>query len=198
MHTLLGIWNPPKWEAIEAVGTWVAAIGTMFAVAVALWLGQRDIRARRTERRGEIQAMMMEVLRGKSSMQNLLTDNIPAPLYRIPLTNFQRALPKLIADGRLDYNEIDTLIEYENRIEELNRGLERAGEAAREQARTPTTTGLSEEFERNKIKVRAILEDESPRFGGESLYEATGTALFRLERVYASWWGRLKLWRQDR
>jgi hypothetical protein len=28
----MNIWNPPDWHAIEAIGTWVAAIGTIGAV----------------------------------------------------------------------------------------------------------------------------------------------------------------------
>ena len=54
MNAIFGTWSCPNWPAIEAVGTWVAAIGTVLAVAAALWLGQHDIRARRTERRGKI------------------------------------------------------------------------------------------------------------------------------------------------
>jgi hypothetical protein len=189
------IWNPPNWAAIEAVGTWVAAIGTLVAVVVALWLGQRDVRARRTERRGEITAMVVEVMRGKSSVQTLLNDNIQAPLYRLPLTNFRRALPKLIADGRLDDNEIDTLIEYENRIEEVNRGLERAGDAHARQQEDPVR--LRDEFARNRAKAREILENKSPRFGDQALFDATETALFRIERVYMSWWGKaVARWRE--
>jgi hypothetical protein len=192
MHALMGIWNPPKWDAIEAVGTWVAAVGTVFAVAVALWLGQRDARARRTERRGEINAMVVEVLRGSTSMRALLRENIQAPLYRLPIANFHRALPKLIADGRLDDNEIDTLIEYENRIEELNRGLERAGAA--HAAGNAGAARLEDEFRRNRAKAHEILEEKSPRFGNQPLFDATETALFRVDAVYASWRRRLKLW----
>jgi hypothetical protein len=39
-------------------------------------------------------------------------------------------LPKLIGEGRLKIAELSGLVEYAMRIEELNRGLQRAGEAA--------------------------------------------------------------------
>ena len=105
---------------------------------------------------GRFQAIMAEVFRGKINMDALLQGGVKAPLYRLPIANFRRALPKLIADGRLDGDEIDTLIEYENRIEELNRGLERAGDA--HAAGFPGMANLEQEFQRNQAKAREILE----------------------------------------
>ena len=41
----------------------------------------------------------------------------------------RQALPKLIGDNVLTKAEVAALVEYVNRVEEINRGLERAGEA---------------------------------------------------------------------
>jgi hypothetical protein len=57
----MNVWNPPDWHAIEAIGTWVAAIGTVGAIWVALRLAGRDSKSRRIERRGEIIAMCADV-----------------------------------------------------------------------------------------------------------------------------------------
>jgi hypothetical protein len=83
---------------------------------------------RRRERAGEIQAMQVEMYDAKRSMAALRKENISAPLYRLPLTMFERGLPKLVGEGLLTLNEIAGLIEYVMRSEELNRGLDRAGE----------------------------------------------------------------------
>jgi hypothetical protein len=56
----MNIWNPPDWAAIEAIGTWVAAIGTIGAVLVALRLARRDIKSRRIERRYTTGALMLD------------------------------------------------------------------------------------------------------------------------------------------
>lgn len=141
--------------------------------------------------------MQVEVSRGRIRQRRLLLDNSKAPLYRFPIGNFHRALPKLIADGRLDRNEIDTLVNYEDRVEELNRGLERAGDAARDQDKMPGVTGLQKESERNQREARAIFDDELPVFGNRTLADATETALLRMERVYMSWWGRAVAWWRD-
>jgi len=69
---------------------------------------------------------------------------------------FTAALPKLIGEGRLLSHEIPILVEYLNRIEELNRGLERAG-AARA-AEQPVL--VREEFGRNLEKTRGLLEPD--------------------------------------
>lgn len=182
MDALTNPLHPIHWEAVEAVGTWVAAIGTLAAVFLALWFALRDRSSRRVERRGEITAMLAEVFRARLSMQTLLREDILAPLYRLPIANFDRALPKLIGDGRLEDMEIDVLVEYGNRIEELNRGLERAGDAHSDGAR------MVREFKRNRAKALEILEEKSPRFGDRPLIDAAQDALFRMEDVYASRW----------
>jgi hypothetical protein len=80
----MNIWNPPDWAAIEAIGTWAAAIGTLGAVFVALRLARRDIKSRRIERRGEIIAMCADVYHARKRMETLTEQKIQAPLYRIP------------------------------------------------------------------------------------------------------------------
>jgi hypothetical protein len=192
MDALLRIWNPPDWPAIEAAGTWVAAIGTLAAVFLALRLAQRDVSSRRIERRGEVTAMIAEVFGARSRIQALLTDRIQAPLYRLPIANFNRALPKLIGDGQLSWNEIDALVEYANRIEEVNRGLDRAGDA--HAAQPMGGDWLKQEFGRNQSKAWEILEEESRRFSNRSIIEATESALFRLDGIYAALWDKVTSW----
>jgi hypothetical protein len=61
--------------------------------------------------------------------RTLVTQKIQAPLYRIPDSTFASGLPKLIGDGRLGENEIAVLLEYADKVSEINRGLDRAGAA---------------------------------------------------------------------
>ncbi len=183
----MSIWNPPDWAAIEAIGTWVAAIGTIAAVFVALHLARRDIKSRRIERRGEIIAMCSDVYHARKRMETLTEEGIQAPLYRIPDSTFAGGLPNLIGDGRLRKNEIAALLEYANRIAEINRGLDRAGDA--HAAQPGGSDHLKSEFERNQAKASEVLELRAN--GQEPLINEAERALYRVELLYSPWWNRV-------
>jgi hypothetical protein len=188
----MNILNPPDWAAIEAIGTWAAAIGTIGAVFVALHLARRDIKSRRIERRGEIIAMCADVYHARQRMETLTEQKIQAPLYRIPDSTFSSGLPKLIGDGRLKKNEIAVLLEYSNKVAEINRGLDRAGAA---HTRQPGGSDLlSSEFVRNQAKANEVLEP--PDEGKEPLINEAERALYRVELLYAPWWSLVAvIWR---
>ena len=67
-------------------------------------------------------------------------------------------------------------MEYVNRIEEVNRGLERAGDAhaANDQ------NAIAQEHGRNVSKVREILEQRLPRHGNRILFDAVSEILMAL------------------
>jgi hypothetical protein len=123
----MNMWNPPDWHSIEAIGTWVAAIGTIGAVWVALFLARRDTKSGRIERRGEIIAMCADMYHARHCMETLVREQIQAPLYRIPDSTFASGLTKLIGDGRLRENEIAVLQKYADIVAEINRGLTAPG-----------------------------------------------------------------------
>src|SRR5688572_4523764 len=103
-------------------GVYGVFLGLLFPATYAWW-------RRRKERQGEMYAMHSEMRRASECIGALCGQDIFAPLYRLPLTMYTIALPKLIGEGNLDQNEIGALLEYMARAEELNRGLERAGQA---------------------------------------------------------------------
>jgi hypothetical protein len=143
---------------------------------------------RRVERRGELIAMSAEYYLAARALHALETENVQAPLYRIPLTMFEHALPKLIGEGSLKTGEIAVLIEYVNRIEELNRGLGRA--SAAHAAEQPKLT--EDEFRRNLAKV-AGLRAADARFKGDSLFDLTADILFEFQVFEDSAWTRSDL-----
>jgi len=120
--------------------------------------------------------MAAELLRVRVQLDALLKANIAAPLYRLPISMTAHTLPKLIGDGVLDDNEVYTLIEWVNRIEELNRGLDRAGaaHAAKDEA------GARDEYSRNRAKAEEIRDEILERHGGVALLDAAQDVLFSL------------------
>jgi hypothetical protein len=121
--------------------------------------------------------MQVELFRVSLTLRELIAAGIAAPLYRLPISITEHALPKLIGDGVLDGNEVYALVEFVNRIEEMNRGLDRAGNAhALQDPRL-----LLSEHKRNVTKAMEILEEKLERHHGQSVFDATQAALYRLE-----------------
>lgn len=158
-----------------------AVLGSLIGSGIPLWSARKG---RRIERRGEISAMQAELYHARVSMGELLTDGVMAPLYRLPLDTFERAVPKLIGEGALTSEETAVLIEYVMRIEELNRGLDRAGQAAI----TNQPALAAEEFNRNCLKTSNILTEKLPRRGQRTVYEATWETVFRVEDTFKHSW----------
>jgi|SRR5688572_24729183 len=162
------------WDApIVMSGIGGVVVGLLFPIVHAWW-------RRRKERRGELFAMHVEMRRALECMQSLLSDEIKAPLYRLPLSMYTIALPKLIGEGNLGINEIGALLEYGMSTEELNRGLDRAGQA---HAAGPNLANwLEEEFGRNRLKASKIIDKKQERYEGETVRDAAEAALFRLRK----------------
>jgi hypothetical protein len=124
--------------------------------------------------------MQIELFITVSALAALKRDNVAAPLYRLPIAMFSRAVPKLVGEGLLSIDEVGALVEYVNRVEELNRGLDRAG-AAHAAGRA---TQLTEEFERNLAKAEGFSKVER-RFYNQSLYDASKDAVYRLDEEFS-------------
>jgi hypothetical protein len=168
-------------------GTAGVLIGTILGSAIPLW---HEWNARRLERRGDIASIQTELMLCQRMLNALMTEGIAAPLYRVPTSATARALPKLIAEGEFTLNEQAALIEYLNRVEELNRGLERAGAA-----HAADKVGLlGEEATRNLQKAEGLLRSEV-RFQNRSLYVAASDAVYDLDldylpvEIFLSWDG---------
>jgi len=151
-----------------------AVIGGVIGSSIPLWWAWR---LRKIERGGAITAMHIELFRVVINLRMLIGDGVMAPLYRLPIGMTEQALPKLVGDGVLDGSEVYALVEYVNRVEELNRGLDRAGQAHA----SKDDPWLATEFARNLAKARELLDEKLERHGGRSVFHAAEAALFRLE-----------------
>lgn len=153
---------------------WEGAAGVIIGGCIPLaWSWWR----RRVERRGEITGVHAEFFRIHLQLRALFDAKVEAPLYRLPISVTSQVLPKLIGDGVLDENDVYVLIEWVNRIEELNRGLDRAGDAHA----SNDAAGARNEYSRNLAKAREIIEESLERFHGQTLLDAAESIFFRLE-----------------
>lgn len=147
-----------------------ALIGSFIPLGWSWW-------QRRSERHGEIQAMHVEFRRALEYMEALRRDNIAAPLYRLPTSLCKQALPKLIGDDLLTLNEVGALVDYVNAADEINRGLDRSGEAHA----AGNDTWLRQEHSRTLSKVDEVIGQPKERYGGMNLFDAAQAAVFRVE-----------------
>ncbi len=132
---------------------------------------------RRVERRGEVIAMLVEMTETRARLITYTTQNIMAPLYRLPTSILKIALPKLIGAGPLTNREIDTLIQYFNKVDEINRGLDRAGDES-------DIDLVRREYARNCAKATEMLS--KPIYSGEpgAMIEVANMAMLRMTQVY--------------
>lgn len=146
-------------------------VGALLGLA---WPALHGWRRRRTERKGELQAMSAELRLARERLIGLRVVGIAAPLYHLPITVFGQATPKLIGEGLLAEQEITTLVEYLARSEELNRGLERA------RAAHAAGGDINVEFGRNCEKAKSMLATERAEYGGQALVPAVEALIERL------------------
>jgi hypothetical protein len=174
-HTVDWLWAGAGGAVVGGV------LGALAGSAVPLWWAWH---ARQVERRGEIIAMRDEMQHALTAMTALRTKpKILAPLYHLPLTTFERGLPKLIGEGKLTEAEISALVEYEMRAQELNRGLDLAVKASAVDLGLPGNFATLEGLHgRNADKVRHILDEKQPRLGETTVFEAAEAGLTRLSR----------------
>jgi hypothetical protein len=175
--SLAAVASHPDWWSGWMGALLGAAIGAVLGSCIPLvWTS----RQRRLERIGELVGMQVELRLQQMDMDALLNDPVQSPLYRLPVSIFERALPKLIGEKKLTVNEISLLVEYVNRVDELNRGLDRAAEAS-----TTTANGwvVEGEYNRNRDKAKKMLSEKLARHADQSLFAGAWAALLRLENA---------------
>jgi hypothetical protein len=170
--------------ARQSIAWWEGAGGVLLGAVIGVIVGSfipllwsRWTRA--TERRGELNAMAAELYHARLAM-NALSKTRPlvlAPPYHLPLSTFERALPKLVGEGSLTGTEVAALVEYVVRAEELNRGFDLATQV---QSSGGTLDAIVEQYKRNHAKVQHILHEKQERLGGETLFDAVEGAIYRL------------------
>jgi hypothetical protein len=173
--------------AAEAIHWWEGGGGAVVGALVGAIIGSCipflwSMRVRAVERRGELVAMRVEMYHARVAMSELRESRpiILAPLYHIPLTMFDRRLPKPIGESSLTENEISGLVEYVMRAEELNRGLEHAREAAARGSGYDNELLVRQEYNRKVAKVAIILDNQDSRLESKTVFEVAQSALYRL------------------
>jgi hypothetical protein len=150
-----------------------AVVGSSIPLGWSAWQRSR-------ERKGEVLAMQVELRVAHLHITTLLEDEGGTPLFRLPLSMFHRALPKLIGDRKLRLNDIGLLVEYVNRVEELNRRLDYSA--------SMNAANLVPIIEVNRT-ARAILQEKLERHGNQSLYDGAWSALLDVEEsIYSRLW----------
>jgi hypothetical protein len=100
------------------------------------------------------QALRAEATRCVELAKTYRTDNVMAPLYRMPTMAFEKSFPVLLVDGDVTEEELGSLGRFFYQVQDINRGLDNAaamghaGDGAK----------LRMEYERNLLKVTDLAE----------------------------------------
>jgi hypothetical protein len=132
-------------------------VGVVVGVALGWFLNERSrISQAREARKARLHALRVEVEQCGDSMRGYLQANVAAPLYRLPTWAGTQALGYVAMDGSLDEGQVHALLLYYTKIEEVNRGLDRAGEAHAGNDQVQ----LAMEYNRLCLKIPEILNSE--------------------------------------
>ena len=123
--------------------------------------------------------MRAEIEQCREKAETLLSGRVKSPLYRLPLMTYQTSFPALLADGAVHENEVSVIVRFFSLAQDINRGLDNAAEMFK----ASNDEKLQQEFHRNRLKVRDMIE---PKDGGESLYTQAKTVLDH--KISLRWW----------
>jgi hypothetical protein len=122
----------------------------------------------------------------KDKATTLLKETIASPLYRLPLTAYQASYPILLADGAVEEDEVLVLGRFFALVEDINRGLDNA--AAIYMSGNLMENKLQNEFNRNQMKAKKLLEEES---GNSNLFDQAKEIVDK--KIALKWWHYEKL-----
>lgn len=103
-------------------------------------------------------ALRAEVDICRNHASNYKKDQKAAPLYRLPVTAYKKGFPALLGDGAVSHSEAKTMLDFYNMVEQMNRGLERAGEMHLKLQDGGGDVFLFEEANRLSVKAEHLLD----------------------------------------
>ena len=115
--------------------------------------------ARGRRLRGHWGALRAELELCADRGQALLTHHVGAPLYRFPTMAYEASLPILLAEADVSEEEAIALGRFYCQVQDINRGLDNAAAVIMD------TQRLEQEFQRNVLKCRDLIEGEQSLYG---------------------------------
>jgi len=140
-------------------------VGVVSTQSVAWW-------QKRKRQIGHWRALSAEIEICRDRAQAYITDHVLAPLYRLPALAYEEGFPPMLADGVLLEDEVRAVLSFYNIVEQINRGLDQAHQAAiNEQeerlGREAGRIGLKahELVDRDKLydRIRAVVNSHLPK-----------------------------------
>jgi hypothetical protein len=119
-------------------------IGFVLGFGVAQWERRRRLKAHWA-------ALDVEIEMAGRAATTYRNDSVKAPLYRLPTIAFEHSLPALLAEGALKPAELESLMSFGLLVQDINRGLDQAADAAPRQ--------ISDEARRLDVKCRHLIAE---------------------------------------
>jgi len=110
-------------------------------------------------------ALRAEALLCAEAAHSLLTDDVLAPLYRLPTIAFEKSFPLLLVEGELSEQEVLSISRFFSQAQDINRGLDNATTLAQADA----VEKLKQEYQRLLLKATALVTGPDGK-GGLSLH----------------------------
>ncbi|MFC0668438.1 hypothetical protein ACFSKY_23040 [Azotobacter chroococcum] len=120
-------------------------VGSIITTAISLYRDRKIYLA-------NFSALMAEIDYCNKLASTYLDDKVKSPLYRLPTIIYKSSIPIILAAGKLTNSETESILNFFNEVDSLNRGLDQI-----ERYRSSSDANETEqEFNRNKIKAGNI------------------------------------------
>jgi hypothetical protein len=103
--------------------------------------------------RAHIDALGMEIRYCGKLAAEYASASVAAPLYRLPDTFYQLAVPELLREGLLDGADTDALQRFYGQAAQVNRGLDIVDDLLREEENELTSSPVQTQLSRLHLKV---------------------------------------------
>ena len=135
----------PIWVPLLSV-----SIGALWGFGVA---EARDLIHRRRQRRGNFEALGVELQMCGDLASGYLRDKVMAPAYRMPLMAYEHSLPALLVDGVLSVAETNALLRFYVNAMAFNFSVDQVQAVLmmKEDSRPP----MRLEHETNRVRLKA-------------------------------------------
>lgn len=141
---------------------WNPLLGVIVGAALGFGLAEyRDYKERKRRRRGNFEALAVEIQICDELAHGYLNGGVMAPAYRMPLTAYSKCFSDLLTDGVLTASETNAVIRFYINVAAFNFAVDQAQAALMKRDDDQPTTRLKREASRTFLKAQNIRRDNS-------------------------------------
>jgi hypothetical protein len=142
---------------------WVSLLSVIVGAVIGFCVSEfRDWRQRKRTIAGYFEALAVEIQICGELARGYVKGRVRAPSYRLPVLAYQKALPELLSQGELTYNEKYALVRFYMNANQLNFCMEQIQTLFMRTQEERPDDRVDREHKRALLKAGKIQKDRTP------------------------------------